>query len=61
MKKKPLVIIGVIVAVILLLLLALPLFINANKFKPTLETQLTSALGRQVTIGNISLAIFWAA
>lgn len=58
MKKKPLVIIGVIVAVILLLLLALPLFINANKFKPTLETQLTSALGRQVTIGNISLAIF---
>ena len=58
MKKKPLVIIGVVVAVILLLLLALPLFVNANKFKPTLETQLTSALGRKVTIGNISLAIF---
>ena len=38
MKKKPLVIIGVIVAVILLLLLASSLFINANKFKPTLET-----------------------
>jgi AsmA protein len=37
--------------------LALPLFINANKFKPKLETQLTSALGRPVTIGNISLAI----
>jgi AsmA protein len=58
MKKKPLVIIGVIVAVILLIILALPLFVNANKFKPTLETQLTSALGRKVTIGDISLAIF---
>src|SRR5580698_9748366 len=58
MKKKPLVIIGVIVAVILLILLALPMFVNANKFKPTLETQLTSALGRKVTIGDISLAIF---
>jgi AsmA protein len=58
MKKKPLVIIGVIVAVILLILLALPMFVNANKFKPTLETQLSSALGRKVTIGDISLAIF---
>jgi AsmA protein len=58
MKKKPLVIIGVIVAAILLIILALPLFVNANKFKPTLETQLTSALGRKVTIGDISLAIF---
>ena len=58
MKKKPLVIIGAVVAAILLILLALPLFINANKFKPTLQAQLTSALGRQVTIGNIGLAIF---
>ena len=31
MKKKPLVIIGIIVAVILLIILALPLFVNANK------------------------------
>jgi AsmA protein len=57
MKNKPLVIVGVVVAVLLLIVLALPLFINANKFKPKLETQLTSALGRPVTIGNISLAI----
>jgi AsmA protein len=58
MKNKPLVIAGVVVAVLLLIVLALPLFINANKFKPKLETQLTSALGRKVTIGNISLALF---
>jgi AsmA protein len=58
MKKKPLYIIGGIVVLILLILLALPLFINANQFKPTLETKLGAALGRQVTIGDIQLAIF---
>jgi AsmA protein len=56
--KKPLIIIGAIVAVVLLLVLCLPLFINANQFKPTLETKLTAALGRKVTIGDIKLAIF---
>jgi AsmA protein len=58
MKKKPLYIIGGIVVLILLILLALPLFVNANQFKPTLETKLGAALGRQVTIGDIKLAIF---
>ncbi|MGH9757503.1 MAG: AsmA family protein [Candidatus Acidiferrales bacterium] len=58
MKRKPLVIIGAIVVIVVVILLALPLFINANQFKPALETQLTTALGRKVDIGNISLAIF---
>jgi len=56
--KKPLVIAGAIAAVLLLVVLCLPLFINANQFKPTLETKLTAALGRKVTIGDITLAIF---
>src|SRR5580700_7575863 len=58
MKKKPLMIIGGIVVMLFLIVLALPLFINANQFKPTLETQLAAALGRQVGIGDISLSIF---
>ncbi|MFZ3217998.1 MAG: AsmA family protein [Candidatus Acidiferrales bacterium] len=58
MKRKPLLIIGGIVVVLLLILLMLPLFVNANQFKPTLETQLTAALGRQVGIGDIGLSIF---
>jgi len=57
MKKKPLMIIGGIIVVLFLIVLALPLFINANQFKPTLETQLTTALGRSVGIGDISLSI----
>jgi AsmA protein len=56
--KKPLLIIGGIIVLLLIIVLALPLFINANQFKPTLETKLGAALGRQVTIGDIKLAIF---
>ncbi len=56
--KKPLLIVGGVILLLLIILLALPLFINANQFKPTLESKLTTALGRQVTIGDIKLAIF---
>jgi AsmA protein len=58
MKKKPLLIVGGIAVILIVAILALPLFVNVNKFKPTLETDISTALGRQVTIGNISLAIF---
>jgi AsmA protein len=57
MKKKPLLIVGCIVVVLILIVLALPLFINANQFKPALQTQLGGALGRAVGIGDISLSI----
>ena len=56
--KKPLVIAGAIVVFLLLVVLCLPLFINANQFKPTLEIKLDAALGRKTTIGDIKLAIF---
>ena len=59
MKKHPL--LSVVVGIVVLLLLAVllvPLFVNANTFKPTLETQLSQALGRKVTLGNLSLSIF---
>ncbi|HXX43216.1 MAG TPA: AsmA family protein [Candidatus Acidoferrales bacterium] len=55
--KKFLKIIGIIVVVLILIAIALPFVINVNKFKPTLETELTTALGRKVQIGNIELSI----
>jgi AsmA protein len=55
--KKPLVIAGVVVVFLLIVVLCLPLFINANQFKPTLETKLNAALGRKTTIGDIKLSI----
>ncbi|MGB6472242.1 MAG: AsmA family protein [Candidatus Acidiferrales bacterium] len=57
-KKKILIAVGVVVALLIVIILALPLFVNANQFKPQIESNLTSALGRQVSIGNLSLAIF---
>src|SRR5271154_4120536 len=57
MKKKPLLIVGGVIVVLVWIVLCLPLFINANQFKPTLETQMTTALGRQVRVGDISLSI----
>src|SRR5215469_1369938 len=50
-------IVGIIIAVFFVILLALPFLINVNAFRPKLETELTSALGRQVKIGNLGLSI----
>ncbi len=59
MKKHPLISILVGVAVLLLIaVLVIPLFINANTFRSTLETQLSAALGRKVTLGNLGFSIF---
>jgi AsmA protein len=55
--KKPLVIVGIIVVVLLVIIIALPFVINVNRFKPKLETDLSTALGRKVQIGNIGLSI----
>jgi len=58
-RKRPLVSILVgIVVLLLLVVLLVPLFINANTFRSTLETQLSSALGRKVTLGNLSFSVF---
>ncbi|MGH9770682.1 MAG: AsmA family protein, partial [Candidatus Acidiferrales bacterium] len=56
--KKALVIGGIVIVVLLVIGAILPFLIDANQFKPTLETDLSSALGRKVAIGNIHLAIF---
>jgi AsmA protein len=58
-KKHPLISILVAVVVLLLLVVLLvPLFINANTFRPTLESQISDALGRKVTLGNLSFSLF---
>jgi len=55
--KKTLTIVGIIVAVLIVILIALPFVIDVNKFKPTIETNISDALGRKVQVGNISLAL----
>lgn len=56
--NRTLKIVAIVIAAILVILIAVPFFVNANSFRPTLESELTGALGRQVTVGNLSLSLF---
>src|SRR6201988_4732672 len=56
--KKISIIVGAIVALLLIVILILPSLIDANRFKPEIQTQLGTALERNVQIGNIKLSIF---
>lgn len=51
---------GIAIAVVLLILVVTPFFVNADSFRPTLENQLSSALGRKVTMGKLSFSL-WSA
>lgn len=58
MKRKPLIIVGVVVLVLVVAVLALPLLINAEQFRPMVESQAKAALGRDVKVGKLTLSIF---
>jgi AsmA protein len=57
MKKRWLRVAGIAVAVLVVLLIALPFLINVNSFRPKIESEATNALGRQVKLGDLSLSI----
>ena len=52
---------GICVAVVLVLLLVLPFLIPVNSFRPKIETVLTEALGRKVSLGKLGLSIIGGA
>lgn len=47
-----------IVVLLIVVILLVPFFVNANDFRPEVESRLSSALGRKVTLGNLSLSLF---
>ena len=49
--------IGIAVLVVILILVVLPFLIPVNSFRPTIEQKATEALGRKVTVGDLSLSI----
>ena len=55
--KHPLKIVGIVIAVLLLIVIALPFLVNVNAFRPRLQSELSTALGRDVKVGNLSLSI----
>lgn len=50
--------IAIIIAILIVVTLALPFVIDVNTFRPRIESELTSALGRKVTVGNMSLSLW---
>lgn len=48
----------IIVAVVVIILFVVPLFINADTFRPILESDISSALGRKVTLGHLSFSLW---
>src|SRR6267154_6359522 len=55
--KRLLVISGIVVGVLLLVIIAVPLFINVDNFRPDLEKKLSAALNRQVHVGKLDASL----
>ena len=56
-KRKWIYIGGGVVAVLLLVIVLVPLLLDANQYRPRIEAMLDTALNRKVNIGNIRLSI----
>jgi AsmA protein len=55
--KRVVKITGIAIAVVVVILIALPLFINIDGFRPKIESALTDATRRQVSLGKLSLSL----
>ncbi|MGA8153249.1 MAG: AsmA family protein [Terriglobales bacterium] len=55
--KRVLTIVGVVILVLVVVLIALPFIVDVNMFRPQIESELTTAMGRAVKIGNLKLSI----
>ena len=50
-------ILGILVAVLLVIVVAAVFLIDANRFRPSLETELSAVLGRQVKIADLKVSL----
>jgi AsmA protein len=55
--KRLLKVLAIVLAILIVILIAVPFFVNANAFRPKLESELSEALGRQAAVGNLSLSL----
>src|ERR1700732_5279598 len=49
--------VGIPLVVLILIVVSLPFLINVDQFRPTLQSDLSNALGREVPLGNLHLKI----
>ena len=57
MNKSWILIGAIVIGIFLLVVLVVPFFVNADTFRPTVESQLSSAIGRKVTLGKLSFSL----
>jgi AsmA protein len=56
-RRTLLIVLGSIVALVLLALISIPLFLNADAFRTRIESALTTSLGRKVTLNKLDLSV----
>ena len=56
MSKTPRIVLIIVVALVVLVL-AVPFLIPVNQFRPTIEEKASAALGRKVTVGDLSFSL----
>jgi AsmA protein len=56
--KRILKIAAIVVGAIIVIAIAIPFFVDANTFRPKLESEMSEALGRETKVGNLSLSLF---
>lgn len=57
MQKRWVKVAAAVAALFILVVLVVPFLVNADTFRPTLQDQLSSALGRQITLGHLSFSL----
>ena len=57
MIKQWVLVVAAVVFLILFVISLVPFFVNAEALRPTIESQLSTALGRDVTVGKITFSI----
>lgn len=57
MQKRWVKVLIAVAAVIIVVVLLVPLFVNADTFRPRIEAELSSSLGRKVTLGHLSFSL----
>src|SRR6201992_1210414 len=55
-RRTLLIVLGSIVALVLIILISIPFFLNADAFRARIESALTTSLGRKVTLGKLDLS-----
>jgi AsmA protein len=56
-RRTLFIVIGSILALILVVVLAIPMFLNADNFRTRIESTLSTSLGRKVTLGKLDLSV----